>query len=123
MIGSACRDSSESRLSTLAENTRYVKRISSVLSHDCAAGLIPLFLGKADIPSEEVLWKELLVFFMNTKETSGYLRFLRGIEPLNFDPGLVADYLDCFHSESARADVTGELETLYEDVEDKKYAH
>jgi hypothetical protein len=79
-----------------------------------------VFLGKADIPSEEVLWKELLVFFMNTKETSGYLRFLRGIEPLSFDPGLVGDYLDCFQSESARAEVTDEVETLYEDVEDKK---
>jgi len=27
MIGSACRDSSESRLSTLTENTQYVKHI------------------------------------------------------------------------------------------------
>lgn len=79
-----------------------------------------VFLGKADITSEEMLWKELLVFFMNTKETSGYLRFLRGIEPLKFDPGLVSDYLDCFQSESARADVADELETLYEDVEDKR---
>ena len=66
-----------------------------------------------------MLWKELLVFFMNTKETSGYLRFLRGIEPLKFDPGLVGDYLDCFQSESPRAEVADELETLYEDVEDK----
>lgn len=79
-----------------------------------------VFLGKADITSEEMLWKELLVFFMNTKETSGYLRFLRGIEPLKFDPGLVSDYLDCFQSESARADVADELEALYEDVEDKR---
>jgi len=79
-----------------------------------------VFLGNADIPSEEVLWKELLIFFMNTKESSGYLRFLRGIEPLNFDPGLVGDYLNCFQSESARADVADELETLYEDVRDKK---
>jgi hypothetical protein len=79
-----------------------------------------VFLGNADIPSEEVLWKELLVFFMNTTETSGYLKFLRGIEPLNFDPGLVSDYLDCFQSESARSDIADELETLYEDIEDKK---
>lgn len=66
-----------------------------------------------------ILWKELLVFFMNTKETSGYLTFIRGIEPLDFDPGLVPDYLDCFQSDSARAQVVDELETLYEDVPDK----
>ncbi len=79
-----------------------------------------VFLGGADIPAEDVLWKELLIFFMNTKETSGYLKFLREIDPLDFDPALVADYLDCFQSDSARAHVIGELETLYEDIPDKK---
>jgi hypothetical protein len=29
-----------------------------------------IFLRKADLPAEEVLWKELLVFFMNTKYNS-----------------------------------------------------
>src|SRR3546814_7042188 len=70
------------------------------------------------IPNEEILWKELLVFFMNTKETSGYLNFLRGIEPLNFDPELVEDYLDCFQSYSARTQAADEMATLYEDVPD-----
>ena len=79
-----------------------------------------VFLGGADIPAEDVLWKELLIFFMNTKETSGYLKFLREIEPLDFDPGLAADYLDCFQSDSARAQVIDELETLYEDIPDTK---
>jgi len=50
---------------------------------------------------------------MNTKETSGYLKFLRGIEPRSFDPGLVGDYLDCFQSDSARSQVVDELEHLY----------
>lgn len=79
-----------------------------------------VYLGKADIPAEDILRKELLVFFMNTKETSGYLNFIRGIEPLDFDPGLVEDYLDCFQSDSACAQVVDELETLYENVPNKK---
>jgi hypothetical protein len=79
-----------------------------------------VFLRKADIPIEDVLWKELLIFFMNTEETSGYLKFLREIEPLDFDPALVNDYLDCFRSDSARAQVIDELETLYEDIPDTK---
>lgn len=78
-----------------------------------------VFLGEANIPAEDVLWKELLVFFMNTEETSGYLNFLRGIEPLNFDPELIEDYLDCFQSDSAYAQVVDEMETLYEDVPDQ----
>jgi hypothetical protein len=60
---------------------------------------------------------------MNTRETSGYLKFLRGIEPLGFDPGARrrrGDYLDCLQSDSARAQVIDELETLYEDIPDKK---
>jgi hypothetical protein len=78
-----------------------------------------VFLGKADIPTEDVLWKELLIFLMNTTSTSGYLKFLRGIEPLSFDPALVGDYLDCFQSDAAKAQVVDDLEARYEDVADK----
>lgn len=70
------------------------------LRHGSKAEMV--FLGRADIPAEDVLWKELLIFLMNTKETSGYLKFLRGIEPLGFDPALVSDYLDCFQSDDAK---------------------
>src|SRR3546814_20738929 len=55
---------------------------------------------------------------MNTKETSGYLNFLRGIEPLNFDPELVEDSLDCFQSYSARTQAADEMATFSEDVPD-----
>ena len=77
-------------------------------------------MGKADIPSEEILWKELLIFFMNIKETNGYLEFLRETPPLGFDPAEVGDYLDCFQSDSAKASVVDQLEHLYEEeVADK----
>jgi hypothetical protein len=69
-----------------------------------------IFLGQADIPSEEVLWKELLIFFMNTKATSGYIQFLRSITPLDFDPELTNDYLECFQSDAAAGFVVDELE-------------
>jgi len=78
-----------------------------------------VFLSEADIPAEDVLWKELLVFFMNTKSTSGYLEFLRSIPPLDFDPELVDDYLDCFKSDAAKAFVIGELEYHYEEITNK----
>lgn len=78
-----------------------------------------VFLREVDISDEDVLWKELLIFFMNTKSTSGYLEFLRSITPLDFDPGLVEDYLDCFQSDSAKAFVMDECEHHYEELEEK----
>jgi hypothetical protein len=78
-----------------------------------------VFLRKVNVNDEDVLWKELLIFFMNTKSSSGYLEFLRGIKPLDFDPELVGDYLDCFQSDSAKAFVMDELEHHYEELEEK----
>lgn len=78
-----------------------------------------VFLREIDISDEDVLWKELLLFFMNTKSTSGYLDFLRGINPLDFDPELVGEYLDCFQSDAAKAFVMDELEHHYEELEKK----
>lgn len=75
-----------------------------------------VFLKEVDISDEDVLWKELLVFFMNTKSSSGYLNFLRSIDPLDFDAELVADYLDCFQSDAAKTFVIDELEHLYEEM-------
>jgi len=82
--------------------------LTEALRHGSKAQTI--FLGEADIPTEDVLWKELLVFFMNTKTTSEYLQFLSGIPPLDFDPELVDDYLSCFQSDAAKAFVRDELE-------------
>lgn len=76
-----------------------------------------VFLGEADIPAEVVLWKELLIFFMNTKGSNGYLNFLRGIRPLDFDPADVGDFLDCFQSDASKAFVVDSVETLYEGME------
>src|SRR3546814_6544506 len=70
----------------IEQRTRNLGLYTYELRHGSKAAAV--FLGEANIPNEEILWKELLVFFMNTKETSGYLNFLRGIEPLNFDPEL-----------------------------------
>jgi hypothetical protein len=58
---------------------------------------------------------------MNTKTSSGYLKFMRSVEPLGFDPALVGEYLDCFQSDAAKAFVMDELEHLYEEeVKDPK---
>lgn len=76
---------------------------------------------KADFTfeAEDVLWKELLIFFMNTSEQSGLLDYLRSIEPLEFDEALAQEYLQCFQSEEAKQTVLDELEALYEELDSR----
>lgn len=100
------------------ERARALNLYTYELRHGSKAETV--FLREIDISDEDVLWKELLVFFMNTKSTSGYLHFLRGITPLDFDPELVGDYLDCFQSDASKAFVMDELEHHYEEMEGKK---
>ena len=69
---------------------------------------------------EDVLWKELLIFFMNSKAKTGYLNFLREIDPLDFDPALINDYLECFKSNSSKAMVMDELEHHYQELNPKE---
>lgn len=77
----------------------------------------PICLREVDIADEDILWKELLIFFMNVKANTGYLQFLRETPPLEFDPALIPDYLDCFKSDSSKADVMDELEHHYGEMD------
>lgn len=85
------------------------------LRHESKAASV--FLREVDISDEDVLWKELLIFFMNTKYSSGYLDFIRGIAPLDFDPELISDYLACFKSNTSKAFVMDELEHHYSELD------
>lgn len=76
-----------------------------------------VFIREVDIAEEDILWKELLIFFMNVNANTGYLQFLRETSPLEFDPALVADYLDCFKSDSSKAGVMDELEHHYGEMD------
>lgn len=78
-----------------------------------------VFLGGADIPAEDILWKELLIFFMNTEASNGYLKFLRGIAPLDLDPADVGDFLDCFQSDAAKSLAMDQLEFQYDEMDSK----
>jgi hypothetical protein len=96
---------------TVERRARALNLCTYELRHGSKAESV--FLRGATVSDEDVLWKELLVFFMNTKGSSGYLEFLRGIPPLEFDPALAGDYLDCFRSNASKAMIMDELEELY----------
>jgi hypothetical protein len=77
-----------------------------------------IFLRKEyDFTKEDVLWRELLVFFVNSQETSGHLGFMKRLEPLEFDPGLDTDYLQCIASDEKKLQNIDELEYLYEGID------
>ena len=72
---------------------------------------------KFDFMAEDVLFKELLIFFVNSERTTGHLGFIKRIQPLEFDPELEAEYIQCLGSDEKKLCVLDELETLYEELE------
>lgn len=43
---------------------------------------------------EQVALKELIIYLMNTNDQDAFMRFVKGVEPLNFDIALVNDYIE-----------------------------
>lgn len=86
------------------------------LRYDSKAAKV--FLRKEyDFINEEVLWRELLVFFINSERAFGHLGFMKWLKPLEFDPGLEAEYLQCFTSDERKLQHIDELESLYAGVD------
>lgn len=80
-----------------------------------------LIYGKEfDFLSEDILWRELLIFILNGDEDSPLKKFLGEMEPLNFDVALLPEYLRCFSNNLKRIEIADEMHTLYEDLEEKR---
>lgn len=79
-----------------------------------------VFLGEFDPTNEDILWKELLIFMINAEADCGHLGFLKGIKPLDFDLGLMDDYLACFQSDGAKSEVMDELDHHYQEMESEE---
>jgi hypothetical protein len=75
-----------------------------------------VFQREIDMAHEDILWKELLIFFMNGKVEGGYFKFLKDTPSLKFDPYLISDYLECFQSDTAKSAVMDELEHHYQQM-------
>ncbi len=79
-----------------------------------------------DFEKEDILRRELLVYFVNSNDDGDQSRFMRSLTPLSFDPANEADYISCFDSKLKTISVMGELKALYEDeikdIKDRKSA-
>jgi hypothetical protein len=71
-----------------------------------------------DFAKEDLLWKEILVFLMNTRADTPWLRFLRQIKPLDLDLGVIPDYLQCLGSDLKKIEHIEELKERYRHIED-----
>jgi len=65
---------------------------------------------------EEITWKELLIFLMNSEEETEALKFLRSIEPLDIDPEMVTEYLETFCLGEPTGAAMDEIDSLYESL-------
>lgn len=80
-----------------------------------------IFLGKKyNFFDDDIVWKELIIYLINTDDRSGILDFIREIEPLNFEPALVNEYLNVFKSDLKKHSYIYEVEEYYQDINDKK---
>ncbi|MHB1037234.1 MAG: hypothetical protein ACYC35_07935 [Pirellulales bacterium] len=72
-----------------------------------------------DFTHEDILWKELLVFFVHWQGMGGHLGLMQQLEPLAFDPALAVEYLQCIGSNEKKLGELDELESLYDAIDER----
>lgn len=98
-----------SKLNLYTYELRYGSKASTIFQRDPDSDFFLL---------EELTWKELLVYFMNTSaKESGALEYLRNIDPLEFDSAMIPDYFESFRTHTARVSAADEVEAVYDLLE------
>lgn len=75
---------------------------------------------KYDFFDNNIVWKEILVYSMNTSDETVLLNFIRDIEPLNFDSALANEYISALNSELKKYEILAEIKEHYEEIYNKK---
>ncbi|MCG3710367.1 hypothetical protein L5F64_02535 [Aliarcobacter butzleri] len=70
-----------------------------------------------DFNKEHTYEKEMLIFLMNVNTQHEIKEIIQNIEPLNFDNGLIPEYIKHFKSRLKKLEAFDEMEALYEDLE------
>lgn len=66
--------------------------------------------------SERNALAELIVYLITNKDSTGYLNYVRGLEPLGLDPHLVPEYLADIMNRKIPQSLVDEVETIYVDM-------
>ena len=81
-----------------------------------------IFLGKSyDFLREKKLMKEIVIFLLNNKKESKLINFIRDIEPLEFDPVEVEEYIKRpnYDLEQEKRQLIDIMDLLYEEMSEK----
>ena len=115
-LARVCRKIAVDLYHVIEEATRRLQLYTYELRCDSKAYKVFL-CEQLDFFKEDLLWREILVYLMNTTDETPELRFIRDIEPLEFDPGLIPEYLECLASDTKKIGHIEELEELYRQLE------
>lgn len=69
---------------------------------------------------ENLFKKEILIHLLNNKEESGFIEFIKSIEPIPLDMGDVHEYVKYLLKPHKNIQMLDELESIYEDDFDKE---
>ncbi|MEX5734474.1 hypothetical protein [Providencia hangzhouensis] len=72
---------------------------------------------KFDLLDKDIMWKELIIFILNTDKSNAYLKFLKNIKPLDLDIALLGNYIASFNSTVHDNVILDELEHYYTESE------
>jgi len=82
----------------------------------CDSKAFKIFMRKEyDFYKEKLLWKELLIYFINNRTNKGIQGFIKNIKPLSFDPGMEQEYISAFQNDQTKLEYLDELDVYYED--------
>jgi hypothetical protein len=73
-----------------------------------------------DFISEEVFWKELLIYILHNVDENQYLELYKSIEPLEFDDGNITSMIKALRNDLLKLVYLGDLDSLYDEIKNKK---
>ncbi|EMX5214621.1 hypothetical protein INF40_02620 [Escherichia sp. DSM 109009] len=80
--------------------------------YDSKVGYL-LMRKKFDFIDRDIMWKEVLVFILNTDKNSKFYEHIKNISPLDLDIALLGDYLQVFNKRTRDNVVLDEIEHWY----------
>ena len=69
---------------------------------------------------ESIALKEFFIFLMNNKDDNSFTRFIKTIEPLDIDLGLINGYMERLCKGDIPSSLVDEIDELYNDLNNKK---
>lgn len=115
-IGKTVKKISDEVFRVVGERARELNIYTDEIRGDSKA--LKVFYGeRLDFLEEEIKKKELLHYLMSDKVAGDHVDLLRSVEPLDFDPAMVPNYIKAILNDADFPYVEGEVDELYAELE------